>query len=84
MVLNMISTASMIKLGRVYEGLMIDMQPKSRKLRRRAALIISEIARVDKATAERALRKARGNIRLAILSLGSDISTKPKPESKKK
>jgi N-acetylmuramic acid 6-phosphate etherase len=84
MVLNMISTGSMIRLGRVYEGLMIDMQSKSRKLKRRAALIISEIARVDKATAERALRKARGSIRLGILSLGSDISTEPKPGPKKK
>lgn len=84
MVLNMISTGSMIRLGRVYEGLMIDMQPKSRKLRGRAVLIISEIARVDKATAERALRKARGNIRRAILSLGSGIVNKPKPKSKKK
>jgi N-acetylmuramic acid 6-phosphate etherase len=48
MVLNMISTGSMIKLGKVYEGLMINVQPKSRKLKRRAVLVISEIARVDK------------------------------------
>ena len=42
-VLNLFSTAVMVKMGRVYRGLMVDMRARNAKLRRRAELIVSEI-----------------------------------------
>jgi N-acetylmuramic acid 6-phosphate etherase len=74
MVLNMISTASMIRLGRVCRGLMIGLQPKSKKLQRRAVRIVSELARVENGVAKKALVRAGGNIDVAILSLRRGIS----------
>jgi N-acetylmuramic acid 6-phosphate etherase len=74
MVLNMISTASMIRLGRVCRGLMIGLQPKSEKLRRRAIRIVSELAVVRNDAAKKALVKAGGNISVAILSLRLGVS----------
>jgi len=74
MVLNTISTAAMIRLGRVWGGLMIGLQPKSKKLQRRAIRIVSELAGVDNGAAKKVLVEARGNIRVAILSLRLGIS----------
>jgi N-acetylmuramic acid 6-phosphate etherase len=65
--LNTFSTAVMIRLGRVYKGLMIDMRVTNRKLAGRAIQIVCEAAEVDKATAEAALRQASDNIKLAVL-----------------
>jgi len=74
MVLNMISTASMIRLGRVWKGMMIGLQPKSKKLQRRAIRIVSELGKVDHDTAKKILEEARGNTRVAILSLRLGVS----------
>jgi len=76
MVLNMISTASMIRIGRVWKGMMIGLQPKSKKLQRRAIRIVSELGRVDHDTAKKTLEEARGNVRVAILSLRLAVSAK--------
>lgn len=65
--LNTFSTAVMMRLGRVYKGLMIDMRVTNRKLRGRAIQMICEIAEVDSSIAEAALERAGDNIKLAVL-----------------
>jgi N-acetylmuramic acid 6-phosphate etherase len=65
--LNVLSTAIMLRLGRVYGGLMVDMRVSNRKLRRRAVATVGEIGRVDPAAAEAALDEAGGRIKPAVL-----------------
>ncbi len=67
LVLNMLTTAAMIKLGKVYDGYMIDVQPRSRKLRVRARRIVSAIAEVSAEEAEEALDRADGDVKVAVL-----------------
>ena len=67
LVLNTLTTASMARLGKIYGNRMIDLQPRSAKLRARAERLVAEIARVGRARARRALRDARGRVRLAIV-----------------
>ncbi|HEX5424330.1 MAG TPA: N-acetylmuramic acid 6-phosphate etherase [Candidatus Acidoferrales bacterium] len=69
MVLNMLSTASMVRLGRVYGNRMICMEATNEKLRRRTARILEETAGVDASTAEHALRQTRHNLPLAFVML---------------
>lgn len=70
--LNLFSTAVMLRLGRVYNGLMIAMRVSNDKLRRRAVQMICEIARVERAAAEAALLQAGDDIRLAaLIALGA-------------
>jgi N-acetylmuramic acid 6-phosphate etherase len=65
--LNLLSTAIMLRLGRIHAGLMIDMRVSNAKLRRRAVGMIQEIAGVDPQTAETALGDASGEIKRAVL-----------------
>lgn len=65
MVLNAISTGVMIRLGRVYSNLMIDMPITNAKLARRAVLMVQLAARVPADRAKRALDEAGNNVRLA-------------------
>jgi N-acetylmuramic acid 6-phosphate etherase len=67
LVLNTLTTASMARLGKIYGNRMIDLQPRSAKLRARAERLVAEIAGVATARARRALRQARGSVRLAIV-----------------
>ena len=67
LVLNMLTTAAMIRLGRVYDGLMIGVQPTNEKLRERATRIIETIAEVSTEAAERALDESQGDVRVAII-----------------
>lgn len=69
MVLNMISTASMIKLGKVYKNLMVNVQVTNEKLRQRSISIICDLTGVDEATAKEMNEKANGNTRAAILMI---------------
>lgn len=70
--LNSLSTAVMLRLGRIYKGLMIDMRLNNRKLQGRALEIIREVADVDMAKAEDALQRADGDIKLAaLIALGA-------------
>ena len=66
-VLNLLSTAVMVKLGRVYRGLMVDMRARNAKLRRRAAAIVSEIVRCPERDAARYLDEANGDLKTAVL-----------------
>ncbi len=67
LVLNTLTTASMARLGKMYGNRMIDLQPRSAKLRARAERLVAEIAGVGPARARRALAQARGRVRLAIV-----------------
>jgi N-acetylmuramic acid 6-phosphate etherase len=67
LVLNMLTTAAMIRLGRVYDGLMIGVQPTNEKLRERATRIVETIAEVSTEVAARALNEAKGDVRMAIV-----------------
>jgi len=66
-VLNLFSTAVMVKMGRVYRGLMVDMRARNTKLRRRAEVIVSEIVRCKEADATRYLEQADGDLKTAVL-----------------
>lgn len=65
--LNLLSTAIMIRLGHVHDGLMVDMRVSNRKLRRRAVAIVAEISGAGKARAESALDLTGNAIKPAVL-----------------
>jgi N-acetylmuramic acid 6-phosphate etherase len=66
-VLNLFSTAVMVKMGRVYRGLMVDMRARNAKLRRRAVAIVSQIVNCTADDATRCLEQADGDVKTAIL-----------------
>lgn len=72
--LNMLSTACMIRLGRVYSNWMTAVQLTNKKLKRRAAGILAELAGVGLAHAGMAIDRAQGNLPVAILMLVRGIS----------
>lgn len=67
MVLNLLSTCSMVRLGKVYENLMVDLQPTNEKLRERAVSIISLLGGVPRHLAEGALVASHEKAKTAIL-----------------
>ena len=67
LVLNMLSTGAMIRLGYVYGNLMVNVQPTNEKLRDRARRIVAEAAGVDSETAARAFEEAGGRVKVAIV-----------------
>lgn len=68
LVLNMLSTAAMIRLGYVFGNLMVNVQPKNSKLADRARRIIAEAAGVDYEKAAQLLDRAGGSVKVAILT----------------
>ena len=80
LVLNMLTTAAMIRLGRVYDGLMIGVQPTNEKLRERATRIVETIAEVSTEAAACALEEAQGGVRVAIVI----AKTRESPEESKR
>lgn len=75
MILNMISTATMIKLGKVYKNYMVDVMVLNEKLEQRALRIIMDVTGVSEDIAFQYLRKADNKPKLAILMI---LSNKPK------
>ena len=69
MVLNMLSTASMIRMGKVYDNLMVDMMPINEKLVKRAKTIITRITGCELAVAEDYYQRAAGNTKIASLMI---------------
>jgi len=67
LVLNTLTTATMARLGKVYGNRMVDLQPRSAKLRERAVRLIAEIAGVRPLLARRALAESGGSVRVAIV-----------------
>ena len=74
MTLNMISTASMVRLGKVYGNLMVDVQPTNHKLVERSLRIIAQVAGVDRAAAERLLEASGRRVKLAIVMARLNVS----------
>jgi N-acetylmuramic acid 6-phosphate etherase len=72
-VLNLFSTAVMVRLGRVYRGLMVDMRARNVKLRRRAIFIVSELLQCAEREATQFVEQADGDVKAAVLlGLGLD------------
>lgn len=65
--LKMMSTLIMIRLGRVYDGHMVDVEPTNEKLRRRSERMVRDITGCDADEAKTALSGANGNVKLAVL-----------------
>src|SRR3954452_10712628 len=66
-VLNLISSGIMLRLGRVYRGLMVNMAPTNTKLKRRAEAMVAQIAQCDPTQATGSLAQAEGDIKTAVL-----------------
>jgi N-acetylmuramic acid 6-phosphate etherase len=69
MVLNMLSTASMVRLGHSYENLMIDVAMSNKKLRQRGVRILAEASGQSMSAAEHALRQSGHSLRAALIML---------------
>ena len=67
--LNLLSSLVMIRLGRVYEGLMVDVQTHNRKLLRRSEEMVRHLTGAAPEDARRALDQSGGNVKLAVLVL---------------
>ena len=67
LVLNMLTVTSMVRLGKVYRNWMVDLQPKSLKLRARALRLVTRLGEVPEKDAAHYLKQARGHAKLAIL-----------------
>ena len=67
MVLNILSTGVMVRLGKVYSNLMIDLKPTNSKLRRRAVRIVGEVADLDAIHAEQLLAAANWDVKTAVV-----------------
>ncbi|MGH9739582.1 MAG: N-acetylmuramic acid 6-phosphate etherase [Candidatus Acidiferrales bacterium] len=76
MVLNMLSTAAMVRLGRVYDNWMIHLALTNGKLRRRGAQILREITGASASTAEHALRQTGHDLPAAIVMLKTGASAR--------
>ncbi|MER3523357.1 MAG: N-acetylmuramic acid 6-phosphate etherase [Ignavibacteria bacterium] len=74
LVLNMLTTAALIKLGKVYENMMVDLQLTNQKLNERAKRIIMVVTGVDYETATRFLDLAGGHVKTAIVMIANKMS----------
>ena len=74
MVLNMLATAAMARLGHVYENLMIDVKASNQKVSARIVRILAEASGESLSAAKHALRQAGDNIRLALVMLKLGVS----------
>ena len=73
LVLNMLTTASMILMGKCYQNLMVDVQASNEKLKARAIRIVMKATDCDKAIAEETLKQADQNAKLAIMMILSGL-----------
>jgi N-acetylmuramic acid 6-phosphate etherase len=67
MVLNMISTTTMVKIGKVYQNLMVDVATTNEKLRVRALNIVSEATGIDKENSKKLLEESGYDVKVAIV-----------------
>ena len=76
MVLNMLTTAGMARLGHVYENLMIDVKPSNQKVSDRIVRILAEASGKSLSASEHALRQSGHNLRLALVMLKLGVSAR--------
>ncbi|WP_341975495.1 N-acetylmuramic acid 6-phosphate etherase [Microbacterium sp. LWO13-1.2] len=74
LVVNMLTTLSMIKLGKTYRGMMVDLLATNEKLHARSIRTVSTLAGVGTPEAASALREAGGSVKLALLVLATGAS----------
>ena len=74
LVLNMLTTASMIRLGKVYENMMIDLQMTNNKLVERSKKIVMTITEISYEEAEIYLKKANGHVKTALVMILAKVS----------
>lgn len=74
LVLNMLTTCTMVKLGKTYNNLMVDLKASNIKLVDRSIRIIMNTTGVDSSTADATLRKASMNCKLAIMMIKSGLN----------
>jgi N-acetylmuramic acid 6-phosphate etherase len=74
MMLTMLSTAVMVRTGKVYGNLMVDVAPTSQKLRERAKGLVMDVAGVDYAAAAELLTRSRDDVKVAIVVGRLDVS----------
>jgi N-acetylmuramic acid 6-phosphate etherase len=74
LILNMITTTAMIRLGKVYENMMIDLQMTNKKLIERSKKIVMTITGVDYYTAEKYLTEARGHVKTALVMIKAGVN----------
>ncbi|MDP9339653.1 MAG: N-acetylmuramic acid 6-phosphate etherase [Acidobacteriota bacterium] len=74
MVLNMLTTAAMARLGHIYENLMIDVKASNRKVSQRMVRILAEASGKNVSAAERALRQSGHNLRVALVMLKTKVN----------
>jgi N-acetylmuramic acid 6-phosphate etherase len=74
MVLNQLTTAAMVRTGRTYRNWLVDLRPGSDKLRARAGRIVAEACGLSQSAARRALERAGGSVKLAILMARRKLS----------
>ena len=74
LILNMLTTGAMTRLGYVYGNLMINVSMRNEKLNARAASVLERAASVDRATAEAALEKAGRSVAVALVMLKTSAS----------
>ena len=73
MVLNMLSTATMIRLGKVYENLMVDVRPTNAKLRRRAVQMLQQATETDEASAQAVLQATDYRVKAALVMILANV-----------
>ena len=73
MVLNMLTTGAMARLGYVYGNLMVNIQTRNHKLLERAVSILESAADVDRATAEETLKRAGNSVAVALIMLKTGL-----------
>jgi N-acetylmuramic acid 6-phosphate etherase len=76
MVLNMLTTGAFVRLGKTYGNWMVDLQPRSLKLRVRAERLVQILGKVSRLRAGRYLRAANGRTKVAILMARREISAR--------
>ena len=74
LVLNTLTTASMAQLGKMYGNRMVDLMPRSRKLRARALALVQTLGGASPARARRALLDARGRVPVAVVMLRGQVT----------
>ena len=84
MVLNMLSTGAMIKIGKTYENFMIDLMPTNEKLKDRAIRIVSEIAEVNNSQALKTLLECNWSVKTAIIMLVCNMDKEQAAEALRK
>ena len=76
LVLNMLTTTTMIQLGKVYNNMMVDLQMTSKKLEERSKRTVIMVTGVDYETAEKVLNEAEGHVKTALVMILKGVDKK--------